>query len=174
MAIIQKQNNFAFIDSQNLNLSIRSLGWKIDFPKFRRYLTEKYSVSKAYLFIGFIEGNTAMYTAFQEAGFICIFKPTLHYKDGSTKGNVDAELVLQAMIDYSVYDKAVLVSGDGDFHCLVKYLYEREKLKKILVPNSLKYSALLKRFPSEYLAFVSDLKRKLEYIKKEPSKDETL
>lgn len=38
-----KENNYAFIDSQNLNLSIKSLGWNLDFQKFRRYLKEKYS-----------------------------------------------------------------------------------------------------------------------------------
>ena len=49
------ENNFAFIDSQNLNLAIRSLGWKLDFKRFRIYLEEKYGVKKAYLFIGFME-----------------------------------------------------------------------------------------------------------------------
>ena len=166
--------NYAFIDSQNLNLSIRDLGWKLDFLRFRRYLSEKYAVVNAYLFIGFIEGNNNLYKVLQEAGFICIFKPTLIYRDGTTKGNVDAELVLHTMIEYGNFDKAVLVTGDGDFHCLVQYLVENNKLEKILIPNKNKYSALLKRFPSGYLAFVSDLQSKLEHKRKEPRKDETL
>ncbi len=37
-------DNFAFIDSQNLNLSIRALGWRLDFRRFRVYLKEKYEV----------------------------------------------------------------------------------------------------------------------------------
>ena len=89
-----KENNFAFIDSQNLNLSIRSLGWDLDFKKFRVYLKKKYQVTKTFLFISYVEGNNDLYVALQETGFICIFKPTLKYKDGSTKGNCDAELVL--------------------------------------------------------------------------------
>ena len=36
--------NYAFIDSQNLNLSILSLGWKLDFQRFRVYLRDKYHV----------------------------------------------------------------------------------------------------------------------------------
>ncbi len=36
-----KLPNFAFIDSQNLYLSIKNQGWKIDFAKFRIYLREK-------------------------------------------------------------------------------------------------------------------------------------
>ena len=112
--------NYAFIDSQNVNLAIQAQGWKLDFRRFRIYLHEKYSVEKAFLFIGFIQGNTDLYKNLQEAGYICIFKPTLKYKDGTTKGNCDAELVLQTMIELLNFDKALIISGDGDFHCLVK------------------------------------------------------
>lgn len=161
-----KENNYAFIDSQNLNLSIQELGWRLDFKKFRMYLQEKYGVTKAFLFIGYIEGNEDLYKSLQEAGFICIFKPTLIYKNRLTKGNCDAELVLQTMIEFPNYDKAVIVTGDGDFHCLVKYLIQEKKLKKLFIPNQKKYSALLKHFPSEFLAFVSQLKNKLSYKKR--------
>lgn len=157
-----QRNNFAFIDSQNLNLSIRQLGWILDYQRFRVYLREKYGVTKAFLFIGYVSGNQALYTALQSAGFICVFKPTLVYSDGSIKGNCDAELVLQAMIELSNYDRAVVVTGDGDFHCLVKHLVTIGKFEKLLIPNQKKYSALLRRFPSQYLAFVSDLEHSLK------------
>lgn len=170
------RDNYAFIDSQNLNLSIVKLGWKIDFKRFRKYLSDKYGVSKAFLFIGFVEGNNEMYRHLQEDGYILIFKPTLEYKDGVTKGNVDAELVLHAMIELRNFNKAVIVTGDGDFHCLIEYLVKEGKLLKILIPDQRQYSALLKRFDSEYLAFISDLKNKMSYThkRKEPSKDDTL
>jgi len=164
----KKEKNYAFIDSQNLNLSIRSIGWHLDFQKFHRYLKEKYSVTKGFLFIGYIEENNDLYKSLQEAGFVCIFKPTLTNKNGDTKGNCDAELVLQAMIESTNYDKAIIVTGDGDFHCLIKYLIQKKKLKKLLIPNQKQYSALLKKFPSEYLTFISDLKRKLSYKKRTP------
>ena len=170
-----KENNYAFIDSQNLNLSIRALGWALDFKRFRKYLLEKYSISEAFLFIGFVEGNNDLYKSLQEAGFICIFKPTLKYKDGTTKGNCDAELVLQAMIEYKNYDKALIVTADGDFYCLVKYLIEQKKIKALLIPNKYKFSALLKfRICRPYLRFMNDLEAKLAYKKKRPYKDETL
>jgi len=171
----KKENNYAFIDSQNLNLSIRELGWRLDFRRFRVYLEEKYGVTKSFLFIGFVSGNNDLYIALQEAGFICIFKPTLIYKDGTTKGNCDAELVLHAMIEYPNYDKAVIVTGDGDFYCLVKYLLEKGKLKNVLIPNRLKFSALLKwDIFRPYLRYMNDLDHKLAYKKKGPRKDETL
>lgn len=155
-------DNYAFIDSQNLNLSIREAGWKLDFARFRIWLKDKYRVSKAFLFIGYIEGNTDLYKSLQEMGYICIFKPTLVYKDGRTKGNCDAELVLQAMVEFRFYKKAVIVTGDGDFYCLVDYLIKQGKLCKLLIPNEGSYSALLKRFESGYIGFVSAQKKKLE------------
>lgn len=168
---MKKQNNFAFIDSQNLNMSFKYMGWKLDYRRFRVYLEEKYHVAKAYLFIGYIEKFSHLYKSLQEKGYVLIFKPTLKYKDGTIKGNCDAELVLQAMIDYSAYHQAVIVTGDGDFHCLVHYLIQNNKLQKLLIPNQKKYSALLKRFPSGRLGFLSDLKKKVAYKKKEPRKD---
>ena len=159
-------NNFAFVDSQNLNLSIRELGWRLDFRRFRKYIADKYGVEKAFLFIGFVEGNNDLYVNLQEAGFICIFKPTLKYRDGSTKGNCDAELVLQAMIEYGNYEKAVIVTGDGDFYCLVKYFIEKKKLEAIIIPNKLKFSALLKfKICRPFLRFMNNLQDKLAYKK---------
>jgi len=159
--------NYAFIDSQNLNLSIQGLGWKLGFGRFRVYLKEKYQVEKAFLFIGYVEGNNSLYISLQEAGFICIFKPTLGYKDGTTKGNCDAELVLQAMIEYPNYNKAIIVTGDGDFYCLAKYLFEKKKLEALVIPNRFKFSGLLKfRIFRPYLRFMNDLREKLESRKK--------
>ena len=159
----KKENNFAFIDSQNLNLSIRNQGWILDYKKFRKYLADKYNVTKAFLFIGFIQGNSELYRHLQEDGYLLVFKPTLTYKDGLTKGNVDAELVLQVMIEIENFDQAVIVTGDGDFHCLIQHLIKIKKLKRLLLPNQKKYSALLKRFDSQFIAFVSSLKSKLSY-----------
>lgn len=169
-----KSNNYAFIDSQNLHLSIRSLGWRLDHKRFRIYLKEKYGVSKAFLFIGYVEGNNTLYKQLQDAGFICIFKPTLKYTDGTIKGNCDAELVLQAMIEYPNYDQAVIVTGDGDFYCLVNYLIEKNKLKAVFIPNSFRFSALLKlKHFRHYLRYMNDLKNKMDYIKKRLQKDKT-
>jgi uncharacterized LabA/DUF88 family protein len=161
----KKGNNFAFIDSQNLNLGIKDLGWKLDFQRFRKYLEEKYAVQKAYIFIGYIPGNEALYTNLQNMGYVCIFKPTLELKDGRVKGNVDAELVLHTMIQYENFDKAVIVSGDGDFYCLVEHLLNKDKLEMVLVPDEKKYSALLKKLSrpdKNIFEFLNRKKNKLE------------
>ncbi|MHB8443500.1 MAG: LabA-like NYN domain-containing protein [Patescibacteria group bacterium] len=155
-------NNYAFIDSQNLNLAVRDQGWILDFGKFKKYLENKYSATKCFLFIGFIDENQSMYTALQKMGYIIIFKPTLT-RNGTVKGNCDAELVLQAMIEIPNYDQAIIVTGDGDFYCLVDYLDTNSKLKVLLIPNKNLYSSLFKKVASGKKWFVNDLKLKLEY-----------
>ena len=153
-------NNFAFIDSQNLNLSIKDQGWNLDFAKFLVYLKHRFGVKKVYMFIGFVDGNQKLYTFLQEAGYIIIFKPTLKLPNEKFKGNVDAELVLHSMIQYENYDKAIIVTGDGDFHCLVEYLTEQNKLKRLVIPNKKRYSSLLRRFTG-HISFLNGTKKKL-------------
>jgi len=158
---------YAFIDSQNMNLGIRSEGWLIDYAKFRLYLKNKYNVDKAFMFIGLVQNNQKLYTALQAAGFILVFKPTIRYFENgreTVKGNVDAELVLHASaIEFNNYDKAIIVSGDGDFACLIEYLDDQDKLLKIMTPNT-KYSKLLRPF-STYIIQINKLKKSLEYKK---------
>ena len=164
---MKKPKNYAFIDSQNLNLAIRGQGWKLDFKRFFVYLREKFAVDKAFLFIGYIPGNEKLYTGLQKDGYIVVHKPTLSLKNGETKGNVDAELVLHAMIEYDNYEKAVIVSGDGDFHCLIEYLDEKEKLEKVIIPNKYSFSSLLRKFVSQNKVwFLNKERGKLEHKKR--------
>ena len=145
---------------------MKFLGWKLDYEKFRVFLSDKYDVQKAYLFIGFMPENQAMYTHLQQKGYILVFKPVLTNKDGTTKGNCDADLVLKAMIEYSNYDKAVIVSGDGDYYSLVDYLKTQDKLEQLIIPNEVRYSALLKKVNGEhlkYISFLNRLRNKMEY-----------
>ena len=162
----KKENNYAFIDSQNLNLGIQSLGWKLDYKRFRKYLKDKYKISIAYLFIGYIQANQDLYSFLQEAGYVLIFKPTVPDGNGNIKGNVDADLVLQAMIDYNKYDKVLIITSDGDFYSLVKYLYKNNKLKYVMSPYIKTCSTLLKKTAKEKILFMGNLKKKLEYKEK--------
>lgn len=156
------ENNYDFIDSQNLNLAIRDQGWVIDFARLRKYLKDKYQINKAFLFIGYVPTNEQLYTSLQKHGFIIIFKPTLHLPGGVVKGNVDAELVLHTMLELPNYDKALIISGDGDFHCLIEHLESEDKLLKLMVPNDKRYSSLLRKFRNK-IVFMNNLRGKLEY-----------
>lgn len=154
---------YAFIDSQNLNLGVKDCGWNLDFKRFRIFLKDQYNISKAYLFIGHISGNERLYNSLRRYGYNLIFKPTLEFRkkgDTKIKGNVDAELVLHTMIEYGNFNKAVIVSGDGDFYCLIEYLERKRKLLKIVVPNE-RYSSLLRKY-AKYIVRVNSFRKKVE------------
>ena len=167
---------YAFIDSQNLNLGTNKdiknkkgkiiyKGWKLDYKKFRVYLKDKHRVSKAFIFIGYMKENQQLYSRLKKNGYELIYKPTVKDKDGKLKGNIDAELVLHAAaIEFDKFDKAVIISSDGDFRCLYKYLRNKNKLLRIIIPNKLSASSLLKEF-EQYKNFIEYEKKKLEYKK---------
>jgi uncharacterized LabA/DUF88 family protein len=157
--------NYAFIDHQNIHLSFQSLGWKLDWRKFRVYLEEKYGVKVAYQFLGYLPEQQNLYRGLQKKGYVLVFKTVTWRPDGKPKGNVDAELVLQAMIDYPEYERAVLVTSDGDFACLVRHLDQKGKLEAVLSPTGHHCSALLKKAAGGRLRFLDQLKRKLEHKK---------
>ena len=151
---------YVFIDSQNLHLGVRSQGWKLDWSKFRQYLKNKYIVTHAFAFVGYKPGNESLYHKLQKMGYIVVLKPTMELPDKTVKGNVDAELVLHTMIEFKKYDRAIIVSGDGDFFCLVEYLVNKNKLLHLMTPNK-HYSKLFKPY-SSYIVRVDQLRESLE------------
>lgn len=160
--MISKENNFAYIDSQNVYKGTkRDLGWEIDWVRFRAYLQHKYRVTQAYLFIGFMPEHNDIYDGLQKAGFILKFKPVLPNGEGGVKGNIDADLVLQTMIDYPHYDKAVLVSSDGDFYSLARYLNDNKKLSAVLSPYRKTCSVLLRKSAKDKMVYMDTLQEKL-------------
>ncbi len=164
-------NNYAFIDSQNLNLGTQRMGWKMDWRKFRDYLRKTYGVSSAYMFIGYMSENEQLYEYMHNLGYLVVLKPTVDVTAGTEgkddkdkpaiKGNVDADLVLYAMKELPNYDKAVIVSGDGDFLGLIEYLEDQGKLDHILTPNW-QYSSLFKPYEPKIIR-LDQKRRQLSY-----------
>ncbi len=153
--------NYCFIDGVNLYKGIKKMGWFFNNEKLAKYLKEKYKCKKIFYHIGYIPKNNDLYTRLQEAGFILKFKPTIPDDAGKPKGNVDADLVLEVMLNLNKFKKAVIVSGDGDYYSLVKYLYKHDKLKRVLVPNKSECSGLLEQEAREKIDYMDYLKKKL-------------
>lgn len=55
-------------------------GWCLNYKKFRRYLADKFRVSKAFLFIGYILSNKYLYNHLKSYGYELVFKPTTKLK----------------------------------------------------------------------------------------------
>ena len=173
-----KSNNFAYIDGANLHNGIAGFGWTLDYARFRVWLTEKYGVKNAYIFIGLIPKYKELYKYLQECGFTLVFKEVIYDGDGKPKRNCDADLVLQAARDAyeNKFEKAIIVSSDGDYAGLVKFLQERQKLFAILSPsNEKKCSILLKRTGAK-ISYINEQRSHLELVQKEkaPNRDRTL
>lgn len=219
-----KKSNYAFIDSQNLNLGIQKMGWKLDWRKFYEYLKTEHGVAQAYMFIGYMQENEALYEQMHDIGYLIVLKPTVEpheenkseassstdksakqvrndqmctdsksqdssknavgnsvigdesasliRKPSGVKGNTDADMVLYIMKELPNYDKAIIVSGDGDFFSVIEYLLAEQRLEKVLTPNW-QYSTLLKGF-DDHIVRLDKLRKKLAYKdykrKKKPSK----
>ena len=161
---------YAFIDSQNLNLGVQKVGWKMNWRVFREYLKKEFNVTKAYMFIGYMAENESLYEHMHELGYLIALKPTVDLsamdkeKDEhkpTIKGNIDADLVLYTMKELPNYDKAIIVSGDGDFVSLIEYLEQQDKLLHIMTPNW-QYSSLLKPW-EKYIIRIDQMRSKLAY-----------
>lgn len=163
---MKKTISYAFIDAQNLYLWTKSQWRDLDFARFRVFLKDKRNVQKAFLFIGYKSWNEYLYGELQQAWYILIFKPTLELKNWVIKWNVDAELVLHTMIQWWNYEKAVIVSWDWDFHCLVEHLEKEKKLLTLVLPNKYWYSSLLKKFRNYFFMLSRNLKDKIWKQKK--------
>jgi uncharacterized LabA/DUF88 family protein len=177
----KKEVVYAFIDSQNLNVGTQKFGWKMNWARFRKFLTDEYGVDKAFMFIGYIPENQPMYEQLHESGFMVVLKPTFDMtrlqpdaakenekaepgepeEKKPIKGNIDADLVLWTMKELKNYDKAIIVSGDGDFYSLVEYLEAERKLLHLLTPSG-HYSQLYNKY-EQYVVRLDRFKRLLAY-----------
>lgn len=172
-----KANNHAYIDGANLHKGIADSEWRLDYRRFRVWLSEKYGVRAAYLFIGLIPRYKELYTHLQECGFTLVFKEVVYDGDGKPKGNCDADLVLHTACDTyeNKFDNALLVTSDGDYAGLVNFLKGRGKFLALLSPHPAdKCSILLKRTGVK-IAYINDQRSHLMFNQKEkaPNGDRT-
>lgn len=171
-----KGNNFAYIDGANLYHGSKSLGWELDYQRFRVWLSEKYSVKSAYIFIGLIPKYKELYKYLQEAGFTLVFKEVIYDDNGKAKGNCDADLVVQVMQDAyeNKFNQAMIISSDGDFAGLIKFLKARNKLEVILSPHTKDLCSVLLKRTGARISYLNDQKSILELRKeKAPGEDGT-
>lgn len=152
--------NAAFIDGVNLHKARQDLGWEVATRKLIKHLEETYGVGIAYYFVGFVDYNQGLYNRLESEGYEMVYKKT-YYVNGKLKGNIDSELVLKAMTQYRVYREAVLITSDGDFACLAKYLILKNKLRAVLATTKYKCSHLLEEASGTYICYIDALEKKL-------------
>ena len=176
MSAEKPEGNYAFVDGQNLYMGTAKRAvdpWKIDLVRFRVYLEKKYSVTKAFYFLGFLdETQDSLYENIQSAGFVLLFREHTSLMLGKKKGNVDSDIIFHIMkklYHREPFDKIVLVSGDGDYKQLVDFLITENRFEKIVFPDGKRASSLYKSLGAPRFAALDnpDTRRKIE-MKKAP------
>jgi len=165
----RSEHNIAFVDGQNLHLGTKEEGWQVDHWRFRTYLRDKYGVREAYYFLGYIsEAEQDLYDNLQKSGFILSFREHSSAMKGHKKGNVDCDIIfgiMKKMVENEPFDKAFIISGDGDYKKLVDFLVKKQKFGKMLFPNHAYASSLYKKLGGEYFDYLGDedVKKKIAY-----------
>jgi len=126
---------YVFIDASNVIYGARSYGWKMDFEKLFHYLTIRFHASRFLYFAGLDGGNKKQlqfYEKLQQFGYELRLVPVKVFKDGRKKADVDARLTFEAMKYINEYQKAIFLTGDGDYYWLFEDLLKRGKDIKLV------------------------------------------
>lgn len=135
-----------YIDAANLHTSVKNLGYHLDYKRLYAWLYDKYQAKNMFLFIGYLSKNESLYRHLEKIGFTLVFKQVVFDGDGKMKGNCDSDLVLHVICDYyeQRFDKAIIVSSDGDFSSTVAFLLRKKAFYCIISPSK-KCSILLRK-----------------------------
>lgn len=142
--------------------------WKIFdgiliFQNFIYIWMYKYSCQKVFYFIGYVKWNDLLYNYLTECWFNLIFKETsIEYE--TIKWNVDAEMIMSILLEIENYDRALLVTSDWDFACIVKYLIEKNKFLCLITPAIETCARILKKRAAWRVNAISRLQKKLHTL----------
>ena len=108
------------------------------------------------------------YKKLEEFGYKLYLRPVKLYEqeDGTTKrkANCDVDMTFYLMKEMNNFDRAIVLSGDGDFLCVLKYLQDKGK-NVIILARSKRTAREIRQFAgSNFRDFV----RLEKYIKFEP------
>jgi uncharacterized LabA/DUF88 family protein len=155
-----------FIDEANVYHFQKTLGWKIDYLKLKKYFASLTQISILNFYTSYLEDNIIQSERFQilsDNGFNVIKKNLKFIKNKNgpfiKKGNLDIELALDAYRQKDEYDTFVLFSGDSDFAYLLDLLKTNDK--KLLVVSTRKHISKELLTKSDYYL---DLKKLTEKI----------
>lgn len=173
-------NNYAFIDGANLHLTYEHLDWGLDYEKLRTYLHKKLNVTTAHYFLGKTSENSALYENLESYGYNLKFKNPSRYKVeeedcpychkviapelDKNKADCDSFLTLEVISNSSLYDKAVLITSDGDYDELVRELVRKDKLKLVFAPCRKGCSGLLVSAARGRISYIDDYRAEFEKI----------
>lgn len=132
---------YAFIDASNIIYGARSEGWLIDQKKLFQYLKSKFSVIKAFFYYGKDSKSKKkedFLDKLEQFGYTLRVKEIKRYGK-RIKANCDVDLTMDMLIRIKEYQRAIVLSGDGDFTPLLEYL--KSEGKEIIVISAPRITA---------------------------------
>lgn len=113
-----------------------------------------------------MQSRSKFYDHLKKCGYILVYKNTIEV-NRIIKGNCDAELILNTVSDFytKAFDKCIIITGDGDFGCLIEFLNHNSALLGILAPNINKCSFLLRNKNIE-ITFLNEHYHKFSSLRK--------
>ena len=161
----KEQRVGVFIDTQNLYHSARNLyNARVNFGAVLKEIVAGRKLVRAVAYVITTEAGDEknFFEALTKLGIETKTKDLQVFHTGTKKADWDVGFTVDVMRMASRLDAVIIVSGDGDFHCLIEYLRKHNKIERIIIPNRYKYSSLLRKFAPD-MVFMNDLKVKLEY-----------
>ena len=159
-----------FIDGANLFYTQRHLGWQIDFSRLMAFFMSNYASVQANYYVPasepVSEENAAFTRVLTAHGYRITSKPVKKIVNKETgvivmKGNLDVELVVDALIGIDQFDTFILFSGDSDFLPLLRALKQKGKEVIVYSTHGLSARELLAE-PGIVYADISVLKDRIE------------
>ena len=158
---MEKPRAYICIDASNLHYTLKKEGWKIDWLKFKNHYESVFKDPSFYYYEGLVskgcyfdyhpKGNVQDFNNEKKKkqkffkflrlnGYNVRQKPVARIYDNTSgqfkhKCNFDVELTIDAIDNMDKYDVFSLVSGDGDFEKLIKYLKGKAKKTIVIAPK---------------------------------------
>ncbi|MEM1312848.1 MAG: NYN domain-containing protein [Patescibacteria group bacterium] len=132
--LIQNKKVAVFIDGANLYFAANVANLHIDYKQIYSWFSSKCKLSNLNYYTAFDpddEKQTLFLDEMDKTGYRIIKKPIKVYEN-FTKGNMDIELAVDALMQKDDYEILILISGDGDFRYLVNALEEQDKTSIVL------------------------------------------
>jgi len=164
----EKRQVIVFVDASNIIYGCNRAGWKMDFKKLFQYLTTRFGAKRILYYAGLDSRNKKQllfYELLQRFGYELHLVPVKYFSDGTRKGDVDARLAFEAMRYYDEYEKAIFLTGDGDYFWLFEYLLENGKNISLFAHRDGTARELRKLFGPRFTD-LAQLRRILEFLPK--------
>jgi uncharacterized LabA/DUF88 family protein len=166
--IKHKRRTYVFIDATNIIYGATGCSFRVDFRKLIKYLRERFESNKVYYYGGIDKENIKQlnfYNKLRSLGFELRLVPVKVFSNGKKKADVDSRMTFEMMLYFNMYDRLVVLTGDGDFYWVLEYLKkEKEKLWILSFP---KQSAKeLKILAGADFANLENIKERIKWTKK--------